>query len=164
MSRFIATAVETDQSRPLLQFNSQYLQSTCGHLAVVQPDGNFVLYDSIAQPYFSSATSGQGVAPMRLTLQASGQLVMFDSVGRCVLYLFHLISCGRHAVCSLPVSFALSLCSHNAAVLRRVPLPISQSGNERDQTSPLLRIQAHMVDRLQGPGGAAASGAGDIGH
>lgn len=68
--------------RYICTFLAQYLQSACGHLAVMQPDGNFVLYDANAQPYFSSATSGQGVSPMRLTLQATGQLVMFDNVGR----------------------------------------------------------------------------------
>lgn len=63
----------------------QYLQSSCGHLATVQLDGNFVLYDKNGQPYYSSATSGQGVTPSRLILQATGKLALIDATGKCVV-------------------------------------------------------------------------------
>ena len=69
----------------------QYLITDCGHLAIMQLDGNFALYDPKGEVYFSSATSGQGLTPNRVTLKATGELVMFDSLGRyalCVLPLF----------------------------------------------------------------------------
>lgn len=62
----------------------QYLQSSCGHLATVQLDGNFVMYDKNGQAYYSSATSGQGVTPSRLILQGTGKLALIDAAGKCV--------------------------------------------------------------------------------
>eukprot|EP01015_Nassula_variabilis_P032726 TRINITY_DN76_c0_g1_i5.p1 TRINITY_DN76_c0_g1~~TRINITY_DN76_c0_g1_i5.p1 ORF type:complete len:335 (+),score=89.57 TRINITY_DN76_c0_g1_i5:66-1070(+) len=61
----------------------EYLQSTNGgYYAVLQTDGNFVLYISSAfAPYnalFNTKTHDQGKQPHRLTLQNDGNLVLYD--------------------------------------------------------------------------------------
>lgn len=47
--------------------------------AVLQTDGNFVLYSSVGEPVWSTGTRGSGAA--RLTLRADRNLVLSDIVG-----------------------------------------------------------------------------------
>ena len=59
------------------------LESTNGYYAVLQADGNFVIYRSkhfIPRNYlWQSNTAGKGRAPFRLELQKNGNLVLYDS-------------------------------------------------------------------------------------
>merc|ERR1711957_32288 len=47
--------------------------------AIMQGDGNFVLYKNGDQPTWASNTNGQGTGPYRLTMQEDGNLVLYDS-------------------------------------------------------------------------------------
>lgn len=51
--------------------------------AVVQGDGNFVLYDANG-PVWASKTDGVGIAPYRLALQADGNLVLYDGAQQAI--------------------------------------------------------------------------------
>lgn len=48
--------------------------------AIMQTDGNFVIYDG--PPIWASGTNGKGVGPYRLVMQTDGNLVIYDSGGR----------------------------------------------------------------------------------
>jgi len=51
------------------------ISDTGGYSAVVQDDGNFVLYSADGEPLWSSGTSGQGAGPYSLMMQPDGNLV-----------------------------------------------------------------------------------------
>jgi len=46
--------------------------------AIMQDDGNFVIYDSSKTALWNSGTHGKGKAPYRLVLQKDGNLVIYD--------------------------------------------------------------------------------------
>lgn len=50
--------------------------------AVMQTDGNFVLYDANNKPYWATNTNGQGKPEYRLSLQADRNLVLYDKTNR----------------------------------------------------------------------------------
>ncbi|MFM7850750.1 MAG: bulb-type lectin domain-containing protein, partial [Flammeovirgaceae bacterium] len=50
-----------------------------GARAVVQDDGNFVLYDTNNNPVWASGTNGKGTGPYSLTLGDDARLVLNDS-------------------------------------------------------------------------------------
>jgi len=51
------------------------------HTAMMQTDGNFVVYTN-GQAKWASNTNGQGTAPYRLVCQDDGNLVVYDTTGR----------------------------------------------------------------------------------
>ena len=56
--------------------------NTPGHLpgkAVMQEDGNFVLYDKNNYPYWATETYGKGAAPYRMTMQKDRNLVLYSN-------------------------------------------------------------------------------------
>ena len=67
-------------------FTSNSCSGECGNLlsengffrAIVQDDGNFVIYKD-TDPVWYSATYGQGKAPYKLVMQTDGNLVLYDS-------------------------------------------------------------------------------------
>ena len=60
-----------------------YLSSGNGYYAVMQQDGNFVLYQTqlwIPQnAIWASGTNGKGVPPTKITMQDDGNLVIYDT-------------------------------------------------------------------------------------
>jgi hypothetical protein len=46
-----------------------------------QVDGNFLLKDALATPYWGSNTGGNGVGPWKLVCQDVGNAVIIDSTG-----------------------------------------------------------------------------------
>jgi hypothetical protein len=49
--------------------------------AVMQVDGNFVIYAANRQPLWATGTNGVGLRPYRLAMQADGNLVVYGSSG-----------------------------------------------------------------------------------
>ena len=50
--------------------------------AVMQTDGNFVIYDASARPRWMSGTGAPANANARLVLQSDGNLVLYTADGR----------------------------------------------------------------------------------
>ena len=63
----------------------QYIKSGNGYSAVMQKDGNFVLYSSghwvSKNALWSSQTCGKGIGPFCLSMQKDGNLVIYDRNG-----------------------------------------------------------------------------------
>ena len=65
-----AAAGNLKENQKLVSPNKQYE-------AVMQPDGNFVLYTADKRPLWATGTSGKGSRPYRLAVQADGNLVVY---------------------------------------------------------------------------------------
>ena len=48
-------------------------------VAVMQDDGNYVVYDSAGTAIWDSKTMGRGTGPYRITMQSDGNFVLYDS-------------------------------------------------------------------------------------
>ncbi len=59
----------------------QYIRSSNGYWAVVQSDGNFVLYNAANRPLWASNTVGTG-AHNWLAMQSDGNLVLYNQANR----------------------------------------------------------------------------------
>lgn len=64
-------------------YAGEYLESGNGYYAVMQHDGNFVLYKTMhwvpANALWASNTDGKGVKPRRIVMQNDGNLVIYDT-------------------------------------------------------------------------------------
>lgn len=84
--RALVVPANTLRQGECIQSNgSGLLENTKGKLkCVVELDGNFACFVGETQPrqWWSSNTTGQGVAPYTLFLQYDGNLVLFDARGR----------------------------------------------------------------------------------
>ena len=67
---------------PGLAANQQLLSRNGRYRAIMQNDGNFVIYDS-TNPIWASHTNGQGFAPYSLLMQTDGNLVVYAYLNRC---------------------------------------------------------------------------------
>lgn len=77
MAHFVGTELSSHHTHTVNQ--GQGIQSPNHQFnAIIQHDGNFVLYDAHHHPHWASNTNGHGHAPYRLTLQQDGNLVVYD--------------------------------------------------------------------------------------
>ncbi len=53
-----------------------------GGRATMQNDGNFVLYDSRGNPFWSTKTDNKGNPPYTLMLQDTGRLILVGGKGK----------------------------------------------------------------------------------
>jgi hypothetical protein len=62
--------------------NDEHIVSPCGRFkAIMQADGNFVIYKDGETPTWGSGSDGKGQGPYHLKMQGDGNLVIYDSAG-----------------------------------------------------------------------------------
>jgi hypothetical protein len=64
-----------------LQQNQKLVSPSGNYEAVMQTDGNFVIYTTNRVPIWATATNGKGTAPYKLAMQADSNLVVYATSG-----------------------------------------------------------------------------------
>ena len=78
-----STPADTIWSKgPGLSANQQLTSRNGSYRAIMQTDGNFVVYSPSAA-LWASGTNGQGSAPYNLTMQSDGNLVLYATLNSC---------------------------------------------------------------------------------